>query len=161
MTPDAFLAALTPRLRAYLHARLGNLADADDVLQTAFIRYMERGPQPGTAHAEAWLFTACRNEAMNLRRGDRRRSDRERGTATAVADAGPEAQALRGEAMERIASCLQNLPEDQREMVYLNIVERRSMAELAELTGVPRSTVALRVQEGLVLLSRCFHSEGA
>jgi len=41
--------------------------------------------------------------------------------------------------------------------LYLKIVENYSLAELERLTGVPVSTAALRVQEGLVLLNRCFH----
>jgi DNA-directed RNA polymerase specialized sigma24 family protein len=42
-------------------------------------------------------------------------------------------------------------------MVFLKMVEGLSYREVGERTGVPRSTVALRVQEGLVSLSNCFH----
>jgi len=45
-------------------------------------------------------------------------------------------------------------------MVYLKFAEELSLSEIAERLHVPRSTVALRVQQGMAMLNREFHGGG-
>ena len=162
-----FLLAHTARLRAYLHMLLGNLHDAEDALQETFVKYLRSGPEPSD-RAERWLFTVCRNEALDLRRREHRRATREQANANGRAGANdpasrqddPAQQADRRESMARMTLCLSQLPQDLREMVYLKFAEELSLSDIAQRVGMPRSTVALRVQQGLVLLNRYFHGAG-
>ncbi len=157
---EQFLLAHSARLRAYVHVLLGNGHDVEDVLQNVFVKYLRSGPAP-SEHAERWLFTVCRNEAVDFRRGGRHRQERERSFAEGAISPGsdPALDAGRQDDVDRMSSCLARLPEEQREMVYLKFAENLSLSQIAESTGVARSTVALRIQEGLALLNRHFHGD--
>ncbi len=164
-----FLLAHAARLRAYLHMLLGNAHDAEDALQETFVKYLRSGPAVSD-HAGRWLFAVCRNEALDLRRDRRRRVAREQiaaqapyGPAARAAEpdrTDPAAQADLRDSMDHMTRCLARLPEDLREMVYLKFAEELSLTEIAERLRVPRSTVALRVQQGMAMLNREFHGGG-
>jgi RNA polymerase sigma-70 factor, ECF subfamily len=156
---DAYLRGQRPRLTGYLRMMLGGSADVDDVTQEVFLRYFRQGPEPGTPQADAWLFAASRNRALNLLRDGARRQKRELEYAQSVEPAGrdplnPDEQA---DALRRIEDCMQKLPAALREMLYLKIVGGLTVREVADRISVPKSTVALRTSEALVLLTRCFH----
>lgn len=150
------LSAILPRLRSYLYLLLGNAHDVEDALQEVSVSFLTRGPGDPAA-AQAWLFQACRNQGLNALRGARHRRAREQARTAPNAPGDPATQAERREAADRIGTCLGKLPADLREIVYLKIVEGFSFSELAEALALPRSTVALRAQEGLIFLNRCYH----
>lgn len=138
---------------------LGNSSDVDDVLQEVSLKYFRQGPEPKTPQAEAWLFAACRNRTLNLLRDRARQQRRELEYAQFVAPVArdPRETAEQADAMRRIEGCLQKIPASLREMLYLKVVGGLTVREIAERTEVPKSTVALRAREALVLLNRCFH----
>jgi RNA polymerase sigma-70 factor (ECF subfamily) len=157
-----YLLTKVPQLRAYLRVLLGPLTEAEDVLQELFIQYLRHGPRPATLDADRWLFRVARNLGLKAVRGSRRRLQRETAyQPPPPAEADPAELADQKEAAGKIQRCLDQLDADVRELVYLKIVEDLSYREIAEQTGVPRSTAALRVQEGLVVLARCFQGTGA
>jgi len=155
---SAYLLGRSPGLRAYLRVLLGNLHEAEDVLQELFLRYLRAGPAAGTTDADRWLFRVARNLALKVIRSSRRRQAREAAyDPERPAEPGPAESAALKEDTGHIQRCLDRLEADTREMIYLKLVEELSYREIAEHTGVPRSTVALRVQEGLARLAKLFH----
>jgi len=155
----SYLLEMTPKLRGYLRMMLGSRQDAEDVVQDVFVKFLRHGPAPRTDHADAWLFTAARNGALNLLRGRKRRMVRERRYLELV-DSGqpsPLEVARRRESHQRIDECMRKLPRPMREILYLNVVEKLSVREIGTRVGLSKSTVAERVREGLIALNRCFH----
>jgi RNA polymerase sigma-70 factor, ECF subfamily len=160
MTSDTtaadYLVARAPRLRAYLRVLLGPPAESDDVLQELFIRFLRAGPRPGGADADRWLFRVARNLALKSLRGADRRRRREAAYQPPTTNSpDPADLAGRKEDAGKVQQCLDRLDPAVRELVFLKVVEDLSYREIAGQTGVPRSTVALRVQEGLSQLARC------
>jgi len=158
---EAFLAERMPRLRGYVQVMTGSREDAEDIVQEACVKYMRGGPPPGTPQAQAWLFATCRNRALNLARDRARERQREQAYAE-LADihiATPAESSDRAEALRRIEECMRKLPVLLREMLYLNVAVGLPVREISEQTGIPKSTVALRVREALVLVNRCCHRE--
>ncbi|MCW8133832.1 MAG: RNA polymerase sigma factor [Planctomycetota bacterium] len=153
----ALLEAVGPRLRRYLLILAGTAEDADDLLQSVYVRFLEEPPQGTRERQEAWLFTVARNLAFTSTRDRQRRVRREQGAVRSDAPPTPADQAERREDLERMRNALAGLPLDLKEPLYLKVVEHLSFSQISERTGVPKSTVALRVQEGLVLLNRRFH----
>ena len=153
-----YLLAQTPRLSAYLRVLAGDAHEAEDVLQELFLRFLRAGPPPATPDADRWLFRVARNLALNARRGSLRRRQREAAYGSEQAGA-PDPAELAGskEDAARVQACLDRLDAELRELVYLKLVEGLSYRAIAEQTGVPRSTAALRVQEGLARLTSLFH----
>ena len=128
---------------------LGDREDADDALQSAFVRgFRNLAKCQDPSRFGAWLYQIAINECRTLgtRRG-RRELRLVRG------DAGLE-RALDGDrgadedlAMrEEIQRALDQLDADQREAFVLKHVEELSYEEMAELTGLGVSALKMRVK---------------
>ena len=53
-------------LTRYAASILGNAAQAQDVVQDTFIRLCAREQGSVEAHLAEWLFTVCRNRALDI-----------------------------------------------------------------------------------------------
>lgn len=127
---------------------LGSQTDADDVLQSAFMRAFR-----GLANCRdrerfgGWLYQIVVNECRTFATRQRRRElrfvadpevlDR----AVATTDDEPA-----GTIGEHIEHALAKLPAEQREAFLLKYVEEMSYEEIAEVTGVGVSALKMRVK---------------
>lgn len=128
---------------------LGSRVDADDALQSAFMRAF-RGLRSckDPAHFGGWLYqivvNECRTYAAKRRREDARFPLGADAIEQAVAP-GSEDEPDRdvGGHIERALSLL---PSEQREAFLLKHVEELTYEEIAELTGVSVSALKMRVK---------------
>ena len=151
---------MAPRLRRYLHVLTGSPHDTEDALQEVFMKYLQKGPTPGTERAERWLFRVSRNHVVDAKRGDTRRRRREQAYAEAepgIRPPNPAETVARSESLARIEHCLMKLPFELREILFLKVVEEVPYSHLAKLFGIAKSTASSRVGEALTQLNRCFH----
>lgn len=116
-------------LRGWLRHRLGNPADAEDVLQDLFVRALRQKERFCTVgNARAWLFEVARNVVVDRLRGRRE-------TIELPADlAGPEDEAA---AVEGLVACL------PRVLSELSAADREAIV-LCDLQGVPQQEFARR-----------------
>ncbi|HMI48705.1 MAG TPA: RNA polymerase sigma factor [Gemmatimonadaceae bacterium] len=127
---------------------LGSRVDADDVLQSAFMRAFRglRGCKD-PEHFGGWLYRIVVNECRTYASRQRRREQKFPSSAAAIDGAvapGPEeADADVGGHIER---ALGTLPSDQREAFLLKHVEEFTYEEIAEKTGVSISALKMRVK---------------
>jgi RNA polymerase sigma-70 factor (ECF subfamily) len=128
---------------------LGSHADADDVLQMAFLRaFRALGSCKEPSRFGGWLYQIVVNECRTF--GSRRRKRDLR----FVSDQDVIEQAIApddvyegsGDFSERVEQALRLLPPDQREAFLLKHVEEKSYEEMAELTGVGVSALKMRVK---------------
>ena len=142
MTLDAFqkgLVEILPRLRRFARALTGSAVDADDLVQAAVERGLERRGQrrPG-ARLDSWMFTIMRNAWT-----DETRSRRRRGRLFASPEAGEPVAGADGAAVHarlearEVATAMERLPQDQRLAVALVLVEGLSYREAAEVLDIP------------------------
>lgn len=119
----------------------GNPADAEDVLQTVFLRVLDRGQGRDYAHMpEAFFRRAAANAAIDLLR--RRRVRAETGLDTAPAPAAPETEVLLQERLRRAIAGLE--PEDAL-LFLLRHVEGFTNGELARMFGQDKNNIAVRL----------------
>ena len=138
------LIELLPRLRRLARTLTGHVHDADDLVQVALERALARAGQwRPDARLDAWVFGILRNAWLDELRS------RTRGQRIFAPE---EAGALVGEAtMERqgdvmsVNAAMARLPDEQREVVALVLVEGLSYREAAELLEVPMGTVTSRL----------------
>ncbi len=137
-------------------ALLGAGADAEDVVQEAFVKaYAALGSVRPGAPFRPWLLRIVANETRNLHRGTGRRSARERRAwqrseplvlarpddpADAVLDVERRATLVRGLAV---------LPGPQRDVVVCRYLLDLDEAETAAVLGWPRGTVKSRLHRAL------------
>ncbi len=128
---------------------LGSRVDADDVLQSAFMRAFRglRGCKDPD-HFGGWLYQIVVNECRTYASRQRRREQR-----FPLATAAIETAVAPGSAEEvdldvdgHIERALSALPPDQREAFLLKHVEEMTYEEMAEITGVSVSALKMRVK---------------
>jgi RNA polymerase sigma-70 factor, ECF subfamily len=119
----------------------GNPADAEDVLQTVFLRILNQGGRPDPPQlSEGYFRRAATNAAVDVLR--RRHSHREselQESASHATGAGP---ALLKEQLRR---ALATLEQDDAELFLLRFVEGLSNGELAEMFGLEKNHIAVRL----------------
>jgi len=164
---ERFEAVVLPHLSAaYGLARYltRNDADADDVVQEAFLRALRYfGSFRGEAsQSRAWVLAIVRNTAHTWRR--RHRADAstmefdETVHSEATADEDPGSLLARRDSRAALAQVLDGLPHDLREVIVLREIEGLSYKEMSEVVEVPIGTIMSRLsrarkrlQEALVV----------
>ena len=126
---------------------LGDPADADDVLQSAWLRaYRNMAACRQPERFQSWLYQIVSNECRTFgtRRGrrDRRFTTDEAALEHAAVQHPADAAAVRDE----IQRALDQLPADQREAFVLKYVEDLSYEEMMEITGAGLSALKMRVK---------------
>ncbi len=131
------VAAKLPRVLGLASRLLRDRAEAEDVVQEAFLRVWRHAPhwRPDAARFDTWLHTVV----LNLCR-DRLRARRPMtGDALPdIVDPSPDAEAalLADERVKAVARAIEALPERQREAILLVHYQDRSGAEAAAMLGV-------------------------
>lgn len=138
----------TERALFRLAARLlGNEADAEEVLQEAYVKAftaLTDGSFDGRAQVQTWLYRVVTNTALDALR---RRKARPRGDDSAleklVGDAGNDPEARL--ALAELGRWLDELPAEQRAAVVLCSVEGLTNPEAAEVLGVSAGAIEQRL----------------
>ncbi len=145
-----------PRLLLCARQWTRSLADAEDVVQEAFVRFWRHQRHlPGDP--QALLVTSIRRAAIDLARRDHRRTAREL-RAGPDGDAGGNLfETLPGEGDERrqeIEAALRRLPDEQREVLVLKIWQEFTFEQIGELLGISPNTAASRYRYALTALRK-------
>src|SRR5690348_18043327 len=119
------LAALLPQLRRFAHALSRNPADADDLTQAAVERALRSKAQwePGT-RLDSWCYRIMRNLWIDTARARTRRIVREAPEEEGLSvgeDPRPGIEAALD--LKRVMTAMTQLPDEQREIVALILVE--------------------------------------
>lgn len=141
-------------------AILGNEADARDAAQDAFVEaWTHLHGVRDAGRFDAWLQRIAVNAARMVHRSRRRRSVRE------ITPHPGEASALRaphapsdGDAAV-LDAALRRLDIEQRAILVLHHLEGRSVAELADVLGIPIGTVKSRLHTARVALQAAIDDE--
>ena len=134
---------------AFLQSVLCSKHDAEDVLQTVFVRIVRKRRHVAQARCiDAYVHQIARNEAISFlrqRRRQRRGSelDAEPWLALAKADDRPD------ELAEELQTVLARLPQAQREIVVLKVYRNKTFREIAAMLELSLNTVASRYRYGL------------
>lgn len=133
-----------------------SLADAEDIVQEAFVRYWRHQRQlPGDPLA--LLITSIRRAAFDHSRRESRRIVREEKAEGGLVEreeylaptAGDDAQRRR-----EIEAALQQLPAEQREVLVLKIWSDLTFEQIAAILDLPLNTAASRYRYALVALRK-------
>jgi len=154
---EALVEAYQDRLVRYAFRRLGDIHDAEDVVQDVFVRVFRDWAGGGRIRRIGpYLYRVAANACTDLLR-KRMRKRRHTGAAEDVIDvqempaAGPDAAELAAAAdeLQRIGALLARLPERQAEVVRLRCLDGLCFAEIAEVVGCRLSTAKSRFRYGL------------
>jgi RNA polymerase sigma-70 factor (ECF subfamily) len=143
-----FYAASFRRLVGHLYAMTGDISEAQDAVQEAFVRgWSHRGQLDRDGAPEAWIrATAWRIAVSRWHRARRGRL---------LLRAHPAPQVAPGPTPDRVAfiDALRQVPAEQRRALVLYYVCDLSVAQIAAEAGVPNGTVKARLARGRAALA--------
>ena len=147
-------AASYRRLLGQLIGVTGSVAEAEDVVQEAFVRGLDHPRRLlGADNPEAWLRTV----AVNLARSRWRRAQRLVGLAPRLAEE-PRDGDTDGHIV--LVQALHRLPAGQREVIALHHLADLTVEQVADTLGLPTGTVKARLVRGRAALSTLLAKEG-
>lgn len=156
---------LLPRLWRFALRLTRDTHDAQDLVQRACVRALERRAQwqPGTSML-SWLFAIQHSIWLNeLRRPQRLRTESLEAPSLLGADLQPDHAAtdpLQHAHYRQVVGRVEALPEAQRTVMLLVAVEGFSYREAADVLGVPIGTIMSRLARARSTIGQQF-SEGA
>ena len=152
------LVALLPRLRRFARGLAASRDEGDDLLQQACEKALTRLHQfePGS-HLDRWMFQILKTTHIDRRRQAHRRRTADL-TDDVVAlvpfDARIEEQTAARQDLARVREAVMTLPEEQREVLMLVVVDGLSYQDAADIIGVPPGTVMSRLSRARQKLAR-------
>jgi RNA polymerase sigma factor (sigma-70 family) len=150
---DAHGAALVLLARQMVPSR----ADAEDVVQEAFVRFWRsRG---SVADPVAYLFACVKHCALDWQRSRRRQARREEQAARPEMEALFVGSAEHNERQTAIEYALRELPSEQAEVLVLKIWGELTFPQIAEALEIPPNTAASRYRYAIAKLRETLAEE--
>jgi RNA polymerase sigma factor (sigma-70 family) len=127
---------------------------ARDVVQETFLKLCGSERPSIEDHLAEWLFTVCRNRALDVLRKEQRMSQlREEQVHRCLStDPAPLDSMERQELGRRVLELLENLPVNQREVLRLKFQNGFSYQEISRISGHSVSNVGYLIHAGIKTL---------
>ncbi len=135
-------------LLAFLQAVLCSRHDAEDVLQTIFVKIVRQRHKLTRARClDAYVYKIARNEAYNFVSKRKRDKNTKKIPETwlKVTESNQESSEL----AEQLQAALVQLPQQQREVIVLKIYRQKTFMEISRLLRISQNTVASRYRYGM------------
>ena len=141
-------------LVAYAARITGDRESAREVVQDTFLRLCRARRNAVENRLAAWLYTVCRNRALDVRRKDGRMLTMPEGAEAAIASPapGPAEVASQNEHTERVGAVLASLPQRRRDIFRLKFSDGLSYREISEVTGCSVALVHKEMHRALAAL---------
>lgn len=165
--------ALYSRYRVPIHSYLSglvNLSTAEELLQDTFIKVITKSSTfKYESKVKTWIWTIAKNTLHDYWRSVDHRISNSLESLNSE-ETGEELYANPMDSLEelflnkvtkqQLDTCIKELPEDQREIVFLHVQSELSNQEISELTGVSVSAIKSILFRGKEKLTTCFKRGG-
>jgi RNA polymerase sigma-70 factor (ECF subfamily) len=153
---DALALHERPLIR-YAKWLVGDLESARDIVQEAFLRLCREDSAKLDGRVGPWLFTVCRNLALDSRRKAVRTTSLDSHDIPVGNDLDERHDAQ--QALARIRGVLGQLPANQREVVYLKFQCDLSYKEISDITKLSVTNVGFLIHSGVRAIRKQMLSE--
>lgn len=150
-----------PLTQYALHLLGGDLERARDLVQEAFLRLCDQEEEAVEGHLVEWLYTVCRNLAIDQRRKERRMrliTDEQQDTFAATYES-PTDAAERVDAYARVTEMMEHLPPRQQEIVRLKFQHGMSYKEIGEVMDLTATNVGFILHTAIKSLRQSMGSD--
>jgi RNA polymerase sigma factor (sigma-70 family) len=142
---------LGPGLVLFARQWVRSRADAEDIVQDAFVKFWRRNHN---VENRGLLYAAVRSAALDLIRRDSRRARRE-AEALSGTDGSVEPQfEIENEFERNLFLAVDRLPREQREVLVMKIWDELTFAEIGEALQISQNTAASRYRYALAALRK-------
>jgi RNA polymerase sigma factor (sigma-70 family) len=138
-------------LLRYARRIVGDEDHARDVVQETFLKLWRKDPAELDGHLVEWLYTVCRNQAVDVRRKEQRMQVLAEETLAVheSADPPPGVLAERHDSAAQVLDLVDRLPANQQEVIRLKFQGGLSYREISRVTGLTVSHVGVLIHTGL------------
>src|SRR6266403_4520852 len=132
----------------------GDRERAKDVVQETFVKFQRNGALSQQSEPAKWLFTVCRNGALNICRKEKRITylDQELLETRESEQPAPSERLEAKEASGFLLKILGTLPPRQQEVLQLKFQNDLSYQEISEITQLSVSNVGVMIHNALKTL---------
>src|SRR3954470_9670086 len=146
-----------PLLAYALRMTGGDAERARDVVQETFAKLLARPPgevADVNGHLPQWLYTVCRNAALDAWRKERKEKRvmpmlDSAAETFASPTAGPDESAETKDSASHVLTLLGKLPENQQEVIRLKFQHGMSYRQISAITGHSESNVGFLIHSGI------------
>ena len=151
---DSVYLELSKPLRNYLYYKCGNNAEAEDLLQDAFLKLWTNCKKVEFPKAKNFLYTVATNMFLNnVRKGKTVLKFQQKAIFETEARS-PEEIYREKEFKEILEQTISELPDVQREVFLMNRLDGLKYAEIAERLNISIKTVEKRMSNALKVLRK-------
>ena len=138
----------------YAARLVGDPDRARDVVQDTFVKLMAQPPAAVDGHVAEWLFTVCRNRALDVLRKEGRMKPFAEGQAERVAAEEPRpGRALEADELRAaVLRLVDRLPTNQQEVIRLKFQNGFSYKEISRITTLSISHVGVLIHNAVLRL---------
>ncbi len=128
-----------------------SLEQSREIVQDVFLRLWQEDPEKIGTHLAEWLFTVCRNRAIDLRRKDKRMVPLDSDNAEAIASEAvlPDSEIEKSQNQSEAMRALSRLPERQQEILRLKFQNGMTYEQIAKVTGLSASNVGFIIHTAM------------
>jgi RNA polymerase sigma-70 factor (ECF subfamily) len=141
----------SPGLLLFARQWVRSSADAEDIVQEAFVKFWRRNHKIDN---RGLLYATVRSIALDFIRRDSRRARREVIAFSEEEKSVEPHFEFEDETQCALASAMDCLPHDQREVLVLKIWNELTFAEIANAVGISQNTAASRYRYALAGLKK-------
>ena len=148
---ETLYAQYSGKVMGYIHARVRNRADAEDLCADVFEKIQRKleGFDPSKASVSTWIFTITRNTVIDHYRRSRPSEELDENLSD---DTELDEDLLNSESLSELAGALRSLPEEMRDIIVLRYYDGKPLTEIAELMNLSYGAVKLRHQNAVLML---------
>ena len=154
---------LQDKLVHHAYFRLGSMADAEDVVQDAFVKiYNEMKLGKAILNPAAFLFRMVTNACIDNHRTANRFMSVSYDSVPGFdiqASESRETELIRQEEFRRIIALLDLIPDEQAEIVRFRFVDGLHLQQIADILNLPLSTVKSRFAYGMQKIKTQFFNQ--
>lgn len=138
-------------LIGYAMGFVHDLDRARDVVQDTFIRLCRQDIEKVRGGLKSWLFTVCRNRALDILRKESRMTalEDDQHERKISNQAAPDSAVDFNERIEQVLGCMDRLPENQKKVILMKFREGMSYKEISAATGLSGGNVGFLIHTGL------------
>ena len=139
----------------------GRAEDAEDVVQTVFLRLFRQIPPEVEKNPKAYLYRAAFNTALTIVRSRRRRRVSAQDVETLSAPSAAPDYEKTESLQQKLDDAITRLTPQSAEILILRYVHGCDLAEIAKIVGTTRSTVAVSLFRSRARLKKIIRGENS
>ena len=144
-------AQLGPGLVLFARQFVRTSADAEDIVQDAFVRFWRK---QHSIENRALLYATVRSVALDLLRRDARRARREANASLEMEHTTAPQFDFDDGSQRALAAAIDLLPAEQREVLVMKIWNELTFADIGTVLGISQNTAASRYRYALAALKK-------